>query len=208
MPLNEYNRDQLNTLILVRSHLKKQPTSLVEHIKEISAPYMVFRRKVKTFHEKYLSDICTAKCFEGNESACCNREGIATFFADFVINTVYAPEHELDLIKKTLNRKMTGNKCVYLTEKGCLWQYKPIVCEMFLCDHAKKSLKQKGESLYLDWKELRQEEKKFTWPDRPVLFDDLEKIFIKENMESPLMYFHKSPGLLKIKSKWTCTCLQ
>ena len=40
-----------------------------------------------------------------------------------------------------------------------------------------------------------------TWPDRPVLFDELEKLFIKEGYDSPLMYCHKSPGLLRLKSK-------
>ncbi len=202
MPASEYNRDQLNSLIIVRDFINNQPTSTVEHIKEISIPYINYRAGVKTFHDKYLSDICTVKCFEENKSACCNREGIATFFADLVINAVYTDEPELDRMKKVLSREMTGNKCVYLTEKGCLWKYKPIVCEMFLCDHAKKALKEKGEPLHKKWNDLRQEERKYTWPDKPVLFDEIEKIFIAEKFESPLMYFHKSPGLLKIKSAW------
>ena len=61
----------------------------------------------------------------------------------------------------------------------------------------------KRDASYLsEWNRLREEEKKYTWPDEPVLFDELEEIFIVEGIESPLMYFHRGPGLIRIKSKW------
>jgi len=48
---------------------------------------------------------------------------------------------------------------------------------------------------------LEAERQHFTWPDRPVLFDDLESYFLKTGCRSPLMYLHNSPGLLRIKQK-------
>ena len=62
-------------------------------------------------------------------------------------------------MEEKLVRGAAGNKCVYLTDKGCLWRYKPIVCEMFLCDHAKKLLGEKGASHMSRWGALREEEK-------------------------------------------------
>jgi hypothetical protein len=42
----------------------------------------------------------------------------------------------------------------------------------------------------------------YTWPSRPVLFDKLEELFIQEGFDSPIMYFHHSPGLLRLKAKY------
>ena len=49
------------------------------------------------------------------------------------------------------------------------------------------------------WEEFCRIKKRFTWPDRPVLFDDLEAFFIDLGCTSPLMYLHNSPGLLRVK---------
>jgi len=76
---------------------------------------------------------------------------------------------------------------------------------MFLCDHANINLSVKDESTLAGWNQLKIEEKDFTWPDKPVLFDELENIFIEKSFDSQLMYFHKSPGLLRLKSKWQNT---
>ena len=202
MPFSEYNRDQLNALSLTREFLKNQPFFQKQKTVKMIQPYLDFRAKVNKFQQKHLSDICTVKCFKDMQSACCNKEGIATFFADFVVNTLYSDETKLVSMEEQLLRDVTGNKCVYLTDNGCLWGYKPIVCEMFLCDHAKTALKEKGGDYSAKWNQLREEEKKFTWPDKPVLFDELEALFINEGIESPLMYFHKSPGLIRVKSRW------
>jgi hypothetical protein len=43
--------------------------------------------------------------------------------------------------------------------------------------------------------------KSFRWPDRPVLFDQLEQVFMAVGCRSPLMYINTSPGLLRIKQK-------
>ena len=155
-------------------------------------PYLRFREDVDVFQKRYLSEICSDKCFRNQASACCNREGIAAFFADVAINALCSKENDLDVIEHVLSYDSGGFKCVFLASQGCLWRLKPIVCEMFLCDHAKGALKKRGESLIHQWNHLRERERQFTWPDRPVLFDDLEIFF---------MYYHKGPGLLMIKAK-------
>lgn len=198
--ISEYNKDQLNTLKMVKEFIKSISPSERSAIKKKMKPYLEFRSKVLSFHDENLSDICTAKCFLSGESACCNRDGIATFFSDFVINIFSADPDSLSYMEKRLLEK-GNNKCVYLAEEGCLWHYKPIICEMFLCEHAKINMSVKGESVLKKWNQLKEEEKSFTWPDKPVLFDELEALFIKEGFDSPLMYFHKSPGLLRVKSR-------
>ena len=65
-------------------------------------------------------------------------------------------------------------------------------------DYSNLSLK---EFLLTDWEEFRQEERLYTWPAKPVLFDELEIIFIEAGFDSPLMYLNRSPGLLRLKAK-------
>ena len=201
MTSSEYNRDQLEAIRMVRDHLKDLPSKEIRGLTKMIEPYLQFRTAVADFHKRHLSGICTDKCFTDKTSACCGREGIATFFADVVINILSSPPEKLDIIEQLLLDDGGGFKCVYLTHKGCLWKMKPVVCEMFLCEHAKNCLAEENDSLLNEWKSLREREKDFTWPDRRVLFDELEEFFIHEGYDSPLMYFHKSPGLLKVKKK-------
>jgi hypothetical protein len=72
---------------------------------------------------------------------------------------------------------------------------------MFLCEDARKTVFGKVLNAHAQWESLRRREKRYTWPDRPVLFDDLEDVFIQAGYDSSLMYFHNSPGLLKVKSQ-------
>ena len=51
------------------------------------------------------------------------------------------------------------------------------------------------------WDELKQRKNRYTWPDRPVLFESLERYFIDAGYSSPLMYMHNSPGLLRVKKQ-------
>ena len=206
MITSEYNKDQLTAIQTVRVHLKgHMPEGLDDLEEEISA-YLQFRRDVAAFQKIHLWDICTSKCFTSQVSACCNREGIATFFGDVVVNALFSSPKELDALEKALANDKGGFKCVYLTDTGCAWHLKPIVCEMFLCDHAKEMLSKKQESLIEEWEGLRNRERQYTWPDKPVLFDGLEDVFIRAGLYSPLMYFHKSPGLLRIKNKSKEAC--
>ena len=118
-----------------------------------------------------------------------------------VINILLSSNGEVELLEQALLNDRGGFKCVYLSETGCLWRLKPIVCEMFLCDFAKQSVLEKNDVLRAQWEKLRRREKQYTWPDRPVLFDLLEEVFVKAGYDSPIMYFHHSPGLLRIKSR-------
>lgn len=196
--ISEYNKDQLEALKMVKAFMKGISSSEYNDVKRLIEPYLEFRSRVTSFQNENLSEICTQKCFSRGDSACCNREGIATFFSDFVVNVFCSGTESLEPIEMCLKGR-GNNKCVYLAEEGCLWRYKPIICEMFLCEHAKTSLMFKGESALKTWNQLREEEKHFTWPDKPVLFDELEVLFIKKGFDSPLMYFHKSPGLRRVK---------
>ena len=201
MNLSEYNRDQIEAIQIVRHHLMAISSVDKETLFKKIKPYLQFRKNVAGFQEMHLGDICTEKCFTSQTSACCNREGIAVFFADVVVNSLISSMAELDALEKILIKDQGGFKCVYLMDKGCAWHLKPIVCEMFLCDHAKDKLSGKDVSLMAEWYGLRDQERQYTWPDRPVLFDELEEVFLNAGINSPLMYFHKSPGLLRVKAK-------
>jgi hypothetical protein len=139
------------------------------------------------------------KCYKSRLSACCSKEGIITFFADVVINVVMSGPIDIDILSSVLEKSNEGFKCIYLGEKGCMWKIKPIVCEMFICDTAKKQALHGSPKLMREWDALKKKEKTFTWPDRPVLFDEIESYFMTAGCSSPLMYMHNSPGLLRVK---------
>ncbi len=202
MEISEYNRDQLETIQMVRRHLSRLSKVQLERLKRRIRRYLRFRGEVADFQKHYFSEVCTKKCFTNQTSACCGREGIATFFADVLINVLLSTEQEVDALLQTLSEDTGGFKCVYLSENGCLWQVKPIVCEMFLCEHAKETVLGEDEALRKRWDRLRQREKRYTWPSSPVLFDELEEIFIRAGLDSPLMYFHQSPGLVRVKRRY------
>jgi hypothetical protein len=199
--MSGYNRQQKDALLMVRRHLGDLSPPRREELRESIDPYLAFRREAARFQEEYFSSLCSQKCFSSRTSACCGREGILTFFADVVINVLLSTEDEIDSLLSTLDRDRGGDNCVYLEEAGCRWHLKPIICEMFLCDEAREKVLGGSEDLALRWEDLRQRERPFTLPTQPVLFDDLESLFIEAGPESPLMYFHRSPGLLRLKAK-------
>lgn len=200
MVTGEYNSDQIATFQMVRNYLEELPETRISWLREKTRPYLAFRQDVADFQARHFSGVCTRKCFTDLISACCGREGIATFFADTVINILFSSHAEIDIIIQALILDRGGYKCVYLSDSGCLWRIKPIVCEMFLCDHAKQTVLERDQDLRSAWEELRRREKEFTWPSQPILFDELETIFMEAGLDSPLMYFHKSPGLLRVKA--------
>jgi len=199
--LSEYNRDQLEALLMVQHYLEGLPASELERLRAAVGPYLEFRSEVSRFQKEFLSEVCTQACFTTRQSACCNRDGIATFFADVVINALWSSVEDLRVLKTTLENDPGGFKCVYLGVKGCLWSIKPIVCEMFLCDRAKATVLAKDKNLSERWEGLLLKEKRFTWPDKPILFDDLEELFWEAGLKSPLMYCHLSPGLRRVKAE-------
>ena len=199
--ISEYNQQQKDAILMVRQHLAALPISKLRWLKQQIQPYLQFRKDVASFQRQNFADICSEKCFTSQTSACCGREGIATFFADVVINVLLSTDKDTDKLLQALELDASGFNCVYLNETGCLWRIKPIVCEMFLCDDAKNTVLADEESLQSQWEKLRRLERLYTWPTRPVLFDELEDFFIQAGLDSPLMYLHKSPGLLRLKAQ-------
>ncbi len=110
------------------------------------------------------------------------------------------PEELESLFHRLEQTNQTG-RCVYLGESGCIWRVRPISCAMFLCEQAKQHVFRGGSDAEAAWQELREAEKAYTYPVQPVLFDDLERVFIDLGVDSPHMYFHKSPGLLRLKAR-------
>lgn len=199
--MNSYQQEQAQALSLVRRHLadiladKRQV--LLSQIKD----YLEFRHKVDAFLSEHFSNLCTQKCYQSKRSACCSRDGIITFFGDVVINTLVSKDDEIESLTVAIQKPYDRFKCIYLGDQGCLWQVKPIVCEMFLCKTAAEEVFGQKPEAAEAWNAFKKRRKRFTWPDRPVLFDDLERYFMDAGYSSPLMYLHNSPGLLRVKKQ-------
>jgi hypothetical protein len=199
--LNPYHKEQIDALTMVRRHLQTLSPPEIIRLEQSIADYLSFRKAVDIFLGDHFSDICDRTCFQNRLSVCCSREGIITFFADMVINALCSRQEDLDRFFEVLEQPNHGFKCVYLGEEGCLWKIKPIVCEMFLCDQAETSVFGRHPDARQKWHALKEQGKSFKWPDRPVLFDELEQYFLDAGLESPLMYLHNSPGLLRVKKQ-------
>ena len=199
--MSSYHKEQIDALTLVKTQLDALPNTERLALENSTADYLAFRREVDEFLSANFSQVCTKTCYQSRLSACCSREGIITFFGDIVVNVMSTDGSEFENLLAVLKNPNKGFKCVYLTERGCLWRIKPIVCQMFLCDRAKELVFGKDYRLQTEWELLEQKRKQFTWPDRPVLFDALETYFMNRGCRSPLMYLHNSPGLLRIKEK-------
>lgn len=198
--MSSYNEEQAVTLEIIRQYFSG-PGDRKQALLEIIRPYLEFRKRTDVFLEEHFVGLCTAKCYQSNLSACCSKEGIVAFFADAAVNAAVSSEESLNRIASVTYRPNTGMKCVFLTPEGCLWKVKPIVCQMFLCAAAEKQVFGGNPDLQEEWNRLEEEKKTFTWPDKPVLFDELEKIFMDQGYQSPLMYCHNSPGLMMVKKK-------
>ena len=196
-----YQNEQSETLGRVFQMIRSLATDTRDRLLVQCDAYLRFRRDVDVFLSGSFSNICTRRCYENRRSACCSREGIITFFADMVINVLCSDGPDIDYLLSILAGEAKPGKCIYLGDDGCLWRVKPIVCQMFLCDRAKDQAFLEKPSLEKDWKALEARRKQFTWPDKPTLFDDLERHFIDAGYTSPLMYMHNSPGLLRLKRK-------
>ena len=199
--MNDYQEEQLNGLNAVLTYLNAMSDDQRENLRATLADYLDFRRRTGRFLSQYFGHLCNMKCYRNRLSACCSKDGIITFFADIAINARISEERELSSLFRVLEAPSNGFKCVYLSESGCLWRLKPIVCEMFLCDAAMREVFLRKPACENAWHRLLEEKKSFTWPDRPVLFDTLEQAFMDLGCDSPLMYLHKSPGLLMVKKK-------
>jgi hypothetical protein len=197
--LSIYNNQHLETLRLLKEQLQALPEAQRNKLRKMIAPYLTYREETDRFSRAHLIEDCHRICFEKKRSACCGREGIIVFFADFVVEFLGASEDRIEAMDEVLVSDRGGMDCVYLGENSCRWKMKPIACEMFLCDQIKKEVLGADDELEHRWQKLRLQEKSFTKPDQPVLFDDLERFFIERGCDSPLMFFHHSPGLLRLK---------
>ena len=185
---------------MVQEHLRMLSPSALGNLRTRTRSYLRFREDVDGFLLRHFSAVCTETCYLNFHSACCSREGITTFFADVVINVLMSSDNEVERLLQVLGLPNLGLKCIYLGKKGCLWRIKPIVCEMFLCKPVRKKVFGKEPQRLKDWENLRRREKRYTWPNRPVLFDQLEAYFLEKGYDSSLMYCHNSPGLLRVKA--------
>ena len=199
--MSSYNQEQYDALDMVRRYVagigEDEKAGLVTSLDD----YLRFRQSVDDFLQTHFGSVCSQACYQSRLSACCSREGIVTFFADVVINVLLSTPQEIDRLAETLRQNDSGLKCVYLKRNGCLWRLKPIVCAMFLCNRAEEQVFRDRPAARRQWDAFREEKKRFTWPDRPVLFDHLEAIFIAAGYSSPLMYLHNSPGLIRVKQE-------
>ncbi|MEW6079792.1 MAG: hypothetical protein AB1724_18440 [Thermodesulfobacteriota bacterium] len=199
--MNAYQIEQLESLQSIRRQLETMSTATKDAIVGETADYLTFRREVAEFHSRHFAGVCTEKCYQSRLSACCSRDGIITFFADMVIHMLVSDSAEIDLMEQAVRHPEFDFKCIYLTQTGCLWKIKPVVCEFFLCDEAENKVFNTRPEALARWKDFEESKKRFTWPDRPVLFETLEKFFMDRGCDSPLMYLHKSPGLVSLRKK-------
>jgi hypothetical protein len=199
--MNDYQQEQLTALQVVLAGFEQLGESGMRELKAAADDYMRFRREVDRFLKDHFSDTCTQTCYRDQTSACCSKDGIITFFADTVINALYASPGALVEMSAALERDNRGHRCVYLTSAGCMWTVRPVVCAMFLCDRAMDAVFPQAPAAEKRWRELRSRERTFKWPDRPVLFDRMEKVFMDMGLRSTLMHLNLSPGLLMVKKK-------
>ena len=199
--MNDYQQEQLDALRTARDGLACIKHSELDDLKRSSGDYLRFRQSVDQFLTRHFSGICTRICYESQTSACCSKDGIITFFADTAINALHAAPGELDQMEAALNRDNRGHRCIYLTADGCMWTIRPVVCAMFLCDRAMDTAFTADPGARLVWEDLRRQEKSFKWPDRPVLFDHIEQVFMAMGYRSSLMHLNLSPGLLRVKQR-------
>ena len=199
--MNSYHKEQSDALEMVQRHLSGISALERKKLEEEVSDYLLFRDEIGSFLSSHFSEVCTQKCYQSKLSACCSREGIITFFGEVVINALVSQENEIKELLSVLKKPNDGFKCVYLGENGCMWKVKPIVCEMFLCEQAKKDVFGLNPDAEQVWEGLKKRKKLYTWPDRTVLFDTFEKCFIDAGYLSPLMYMHNSPGLLRVKHR-------
>ena len=197
--MNDYQQEQLDALIIVNKGLLRMGTSQRGRLHNEINGYMQFRRSVDRFLSRYFNAVCTQTCYRSRTSACCSKDGIITFFADAVVNALNASSDQVDGLIKALDQVNGGHRCIYLGKDGCLWTVRPVVCAMFLCDRAMTAVFDKSPEAKPIWEALREQEKRFKWPDRPVLFDYLERVFLDLGYRSTLMHLNLSPGLLRIK---------
>ncbi len=199
--ITPWQKEQYEALLLVRRSLETNHFNRLDSLQSLIAEYIDYRREIDVFLNRHFSRICTEACYTTAKSACCGKDGILIFLAEVVINAIISDTTSLQRLENGIGQPNTGSKCDFLGRMGCRWQLRPLVCALFLCNEAEKMVFGDATELENEWERLKKKAKRFNWPDRPVLFDSIEKIYITNGYDSPLMYCHKSPGLLRLKKK-------
>lgn len=184
---------------MVRKVFQALPASEISALKADIADYLAFRSQVEIFLDVHFKDICTEKCFQSRLSACCSKDGIIAFFGDLAVNALVSDDGELDLMEWGIQHPAHADKCIFLVQGGCLWRIRPVVCAFFLCDDAENRAFGDNPEAAGQWAQFKEIKKHFTWPDKLVLFELLEDLFLSKGCQSPLMYLHFSPGLSRIR---------
>lgn len=198
---SEYNRDQYSSLTAILEVLRTLTARELESLRNSALPYLRFRRTLDAFQAAHIDPFCKTTCFDTDLSLCCGFESIFTFFADQVIALLFSREEEIAAMIRVLERPNRSGRCVYLGKAGCLMGIRPVSCAMFFCDKVKHGILS-DPLLEEHWKRLKQQEEEFTYPVKPVLFDEMEAFFMARGVDSPHMYYHKSPGLMRLKRKF------
>ena len=199
--MSEYQRDQWLSLTAIREALGVISEDERECLMASLTDYLTFRQELAAFHAGHFREYCRKACYQTKLSACCGFESIITFFADQLINSLLSTPDEQEALIQLLTQPNTKRKCVFVAETGCLWRLPPISCAMFYCDQAKTDVWGEMPGAVAVFDAFRHREKAFTHPDRPVLFDDLERTFRRKGLQTPHMYYHSSPGFLHLKAR-------
>jgi len=195
----DYRDEQLQNQSIIQDFLRARGEAEIASIRNLCEAYLQFREDVARFQTRTLASYCHDACFQHQRSDCCNKDGIITFFADLVVNAVVSSPREIATLMESLQHPRKDMKCLYLGTQGCRWRIKPIVCEMFVCEHAKQKVFGGSADASETWRGLEKRALSFRWPDRVVLFDEIESRFLAAGVRSSLMYLHNSPGLIRIK---------
>lgn len=199
--MNEYQREQYEAFQTVIRGLRHLPAREISAMRQMSGAYLQFRSELDAFLGRHFSAACNRQCFRDRRSACCSKDGIVVFFADVVINVLFSAPPEVAALIDRLQHPQRVDKCIYLAANGCGWRIRPIVCAMFLCDRARQEILAPDPGLQRQYAHFEARRKTFTWPDRPVVFDALEKCFLRQGLRSTLMFLNTGPGLLRVKKK-------
>jgi hypothetical protein len=199
--MNDYQVEQLTAWSQVKAQLDRLEPSALSGLKSEIAGYLEFRRRVDTFLKQNFNHHCTLACYRNQRSVCCSKDGIIVFWADVVVNALCSDPEEMDKIATSIQHPLKTFKCIFLGHQGCQWRVRPLVCAMFLCPEVLHTVMDVAADLGSKWAAFQSEAKLFRWPDRPVLFDLLERYFIDRGCRSSLMYLNTSPGLLRIKQQ-------
>ena len=121
-----YNQEQLEALRIVRRRILSAPRAETAELRAQIREYRHFRQALEVFLQERFGRICTEACFRNRRSACCTREGIVVFFGDVVVNALVSSPEQLDAMEGALQVENQGFKCVFLSQRGCLWRVRPI----------------------------------------------------------------------------------